>query len=71
MMQQDATATLRWLLGHARAWVDVHDRSGDDSTSRWWQDRARHTVRTLAEMLDHEAPSSPDDHADPAQQEDR
>ncbi len=71
MMQQDATATLGWLLGHARAWADVHDRSGDDPTSRWWQDRARHTVRTLEEMLDDEAPSSPDDHVGPAQQEDR
>lgn len=52
MMQQDATATLEWLLGHSRAWVDVHDRSGDDPTSRWWQQRARNTVRTLEEMLD-------------------
>jgi len=60
MMQQDAAATMRWLLGHARAWVEVHDRSGEDSTSQWWQDRARHTVRTLEEMLDHEATSSTD-----------
>lgn len=51
MMQQDAVATLEWLLGHSRAWVDVHDRSGEDATSRWWQDRSRHTVATLEGLL--------------------
>lgn len=51
MMQQDAVATLQWLLGHARAWVEVHDRSGDDATSHWWQDRSRHTVATLEGLL--------------------
>lgn len=51
MMQQDAVATLESLLGHARAWVDVHNRSGDDATSRWWQDRSRHTAATLEGLL--------------------
>lgn len=52
MMQQDAVATLEWLLGHGRAWVDLHDRSGDDPTSGWWQDRSRHTVTTLEGLLE-------------------
>jgi hypothetical protein len=51
MMQQDPLATLEWLQGHSRAWVEIHDRSGDDPTSRWWQDRSRNTVATLEGML--------------------
>lgn len=51
MMQQDPPATLTWLLEHARVWVDVHQRSGDDATSRWWQGRSRHTVATLERLL--------------------
>jgi hypothetical protein len=56
MLQQDPLATLAWLLEHARAWVQVHERSGDDATSHWWQERARHTVRTLEDMLENETP---------------
>lgn len=58
MMQQDPLATLTWLLKHARFWVDVHERSGDDPTTRWWQERARHTVRTLEGMLEDETPEA-------------
>ncbi len=56
MMQQDAVATLEWLLGHARAWVEIHSRSGDDATSVWWQERSRHTVATLEGLLTEQGP---------------
>lgn len=51
MMEQDAVSTLDWLLGHARNWVEIHQRCGDDPTSLWWQQRAGHTVDTLEHML--------------------
>lgn len=54
MMEQDVEATLGWLLEHARLWAEVHERCGDDATSTWWRQRARHTAHTLEQMLSEE-----------------
>lgn len=59
MLQQDPRATLAWLGEHARAWSDVHARSGPGATSTWWQGRADHTGRVLGRLLEEQpAPSS-------------
>ena len=51
MLQQDPRTTLAWLGEHARAWSDVHARSGPDATSTWWRGRADHTARVLGRLL--------------------
>lgn len=53
MMEQDPTATLRWLAGHARRWAQLHTEWPDRGagTSRWWARRAHATLAALEAIL--------------------
>lgn len=47
-LEQDPRLTLDWLASHARSWTERHAAAFPDPLiASWWQDRARHTARTL------------------------
>jgi Nitrate reductase delta subunit len=53
MLDQDPSATLDWLRGHAKTWASTHASQlsvdGHDPR-RWWARRATATARTLAAL---------------------
>lgn len=49
MLNQDKTATLRWLAAHAADWAQWH-AGRPDATSHWWAARAHDTARVLTGM---------------------